>query len=249
MKQAEIGHLLGSVVEPVPEYDRGHRVDVEFGDSFAESGGFEISTLHHNHFLLCEKLKNFADLSLDHSWPVLVGVEGSPEEFVQAFFGLRVTCRDGRENMRSQDLLNSEFRPEFLGLGDDVVLHEPVSLILVSSNQDRLTVLVVLWTTGSSAELFVLENANRVSSVSGFETLVAAYDDCSSRKVYACCERRGCGENLDPPVSESGLRNSTVGSRESRVVKSCTGGYLAGEGLAEACLLSRGQDSFCYGVE
>src|SRR6266849_95029 len=222
MKQAEVGHLLGSVVEPVSEYDRRHRVDIEFGYAFAKSGGFEISTLHHNHLLLREKLKNFADLSLDHSWPVLVGVEGSPEEFVQAFFGLRVACRDGRENVGSQDLLNSEFRPEFLRLGYDIVLHEPVSLVLVSSNQDRLTVLVVLWTTGSSAELFVLENANRGSSASGFETRVAAYDDCSGRKVYACRERGGCGENLDPSVSEGGLYYSTMGSCESRVVKSCT---------------------------
>src|SRR6267143_2982456 len=185
MQQAEVGHPLGSVVEPVPKYDRGHRVDIEFRYTFPESGGFKISTLHHNHLLLREKLKNFADLSLDHSWPVLVGVEGSPEEFVQAFFGLRVARRDGRENVGSQDLLNSEFRPEFLGLGDDVVLHEPVSLILVSSNQDRLTILVVLWTTSASAELFVLEDADRVASVSGFETLVAAYDDCSGRKVHA----------------------------------------------------------------
>src|SRR5207253_773444 len=47
-------------------------------------------------------------------------------------------CGHSRENVRSKDLLNSEFRPEFLRLGDDVVLHEPVSLVLVSSNEDRL---------------------------------------------------------------------------------------------------------------
>src|SRR3989475_8094623 len=239
MKQAQIGHLLGSVVQPVPEYDRGHGIDVEFGDSFAESGGFEISTLHHNHFLLCEKLKNFADLSLDHSWPVLVGVEGSPEEFVKAFLGLRVACRDGRENVGPQDLLNSEFRPEFLGLGDDVVLHEPVSLVLVSSNQNRLAVLVVLWTTGSPAELFVFEDADGVASVSRFETLVAADDDCSSGEVHSCCKGRGRGEDLDPPVTKSRFYYSAMGACESRMVKSCTGSYLACKGLTKARLLSR----------
>src|SRR5437588_7902064 len=114
MQKAEVCHLLGSVVEPVPDDDCRHGIDVEFRYSLAESGGFQISSLHYDHLFFREELENLADLSLDHSRSVLVGVEGSSKELVQAFLSLRVACGDGREDMGSQDLLNGEFSPEFL---------------------------------------------------------------------------------------------------------------------------------------
>src|SRR5207247_5626524 len=123
-------------------------------------------------------------------------------------------------------------------LRDNVILHQPVSLVLVSSNQDRLAILVVLRTTGASAELFVLENADRVSSVSRFETLVATDDDRSSREVHSCGEGRSRCENFDPPVTTRRFYYATMRTCESRVVNSCTGSYLACEGLTKACLLS-----------
>src|SRR5438128_3388581 len=109
MQKAEVCHLLGSVVEPVPDDDRGHGIDVEFRYSLAESRGFEVSALHHNHLFFREELEHLADLSLDHSRSILVGVEGSSEKLVKALLGLRVACCDGRENMGPQDLLNGQF--------------------------------------------------------------------------------------------------------------------------------------------
>src|SRR5437762_13454345 len=106
MYEAEVGHLLGSVVEPVTDDDCRHGINVEFRYSFAESRGFKISALHYDHLLFREKLEDLSDLSLDHAWSVLVGVEGSSEELVQALLGLRVARRDGGENVRPQDFLN-----------------------------------------------------------------------------------------------------------------------------------------------
>src|SRR6266480_4513901 len=83
-------------LKSVPDYYRGHRIDVEFGYSFAESGGFEISPLHYDHLFLRKELENLAYLPLDHSRSVLMSVEGSPEELIQALLGLRVACCDGR---------------------------------------------------------------------------------------------------------------------------------------------------------
>src|SRR5438552_3320859 len=99
MQKAEVCHLLGTVVEPVPDDDCRHGIDVEFGYSFAESGGFQISSLHHDHLFFREELENFSDFSLDHSWSVLVGVEGSSKVFVQVLLCLRVARRDGGENV------------------------------------------------------------------------------------------------------------------------------------------------------
>src|SRR6266699_4166420 len=109
MYEADVCHFLGPIVEPVPDDDCGHGIDVEFGYSLAESGGFEITALHYDHLLFREELEHLADLSFDHSRSVLVGVEGSSEKLVKALLGLRVACCDGRENVGPQDLLNGEF--------------------------------------------------------------------------------------------------------------------------------------------
>src|SRR5439155_17652274 len=106
MQKAEVCHLLGTVVEPVPDDDCRHGIDVEFGYSFAESGGFQISSLHHDHLFFRDELENVSDFSLDQSWSVLVGVEGSSKQFVQAFIGCREARRECVTNASHYDFIN-----------------------------------------------------------------------------------------------------------------------------------------------
>ena len=74
--------------------------------------------------------------------------------------------------------------------------------------------------------------------MSRFETLVAANDDCSSGKVYSCCEGRGRCENFDSPFTKRRLYYATMRACESRVMESCTGCYLACKSFTEPRLLS-----------
>src|SRR5713101_6355964 len=115
--------------------------------------------------------------------------------------------------VRAQNSFCCQLGPELLGLGEDIVLHQPFRFVRVTRNQQRFTKLVVLRPSRSSTELLVLQHTYWISPVSCFVTLIATDDHSPSCEVNTISERWGGCYDLYPPFPQSVLNNSSMSSR------------------------------------
>src|SRR5437763_17200625 len=101
--------------------------------------------------------------------------------------------------MGAQNSFCRQLRPELLRLGENIILHQPFRFVRVAGDQQRFAEIVVLWPSGSSAELFVLQYAYLLSAVPCFVAFVATDDHGAGWQVNTSGECWGGGQDLDAP--------------------------------------------------
>ena len=152
--------------------------------------------------------------------------------------GVGVVAGDRGERVPSERRLLCEAAVESLGVGEYVVLHQLVLFVAAACDEYGFAVWIVLWASGASAHLLVLEDGDGVHAVAGDEALVVGYDDGSGWEVDAGCECGSGCEYLECARLEGALHDAPVLGVEPGVVERRALGDGEGEGVREARLLS-----------